>query len=79
MDLQHFCLTLTAFSVSLSFTQPVGLLGQGISLSQGRYLHTQGSTKTYTPQAGFEPTISVFVRVKTVHALVRAANHPLGS
>jgi hypothetical protein len=28
------------FSVSRSFTQSVGLLGRGISPSQGRYLHT---------------------------------------
>jgi hypothetical protein len=31
---------LTAFSVSSSFTQSVGLLGRGISPSRGRYLHT---------------------------------------
>jgi hypothetical protein len=30
---------LDAFSVSWSFTQLVGLLGRGISLSQGRYQH----------------------------------------
>jgi hypothetical protein len=35
------CWTLAAFSVSLSYTQSVGLLGRGISLSQGRYLHTE--------------------------------------
>jgi hypothetical protein len=32
---------MAAFSVSLSFTQSVGLLGRGISPSQGRYLHTE--------------------------------------
>jgi hypothetical protein len=32
---------LVAFSVSWSLTQPVGLLGWGISLSQSRYLHTK--------------------------------------
>jgi hypothetical protein len=31
---------LAAVSVSWSYTQSVGLLGRGISLSQGRYLHT---------------------------------------
>jgi hypothetical protein len=35
------CWTLAAFSVSWSYTQSVGLLGRGISLSQGRYLHAQ--------------------------------------
>jgi hypothetical protein len=33
-------LHLGRFSVSWSFTQSLGLLGRGISLSQGRYLHT---------------------------------------
>jgi hypothetical protein len=37
-------LDLGRFSVSLSFTQSVGLLRRGISQSQGRYLHAQGST-----------------------------------
>jgi hypothetical protein len=40
------CWTLAAVSVSWSFTQSVGLLGRGISPSQGRYLHTQDSTNT---------------------------------
>jgi hypothetical protein len=35
------CWALTAFSVSWSYTQPVGLIGWGISLSQGRYQHTE--------------------------------------
>jgi hypothetical protein len=34
------CWALAAFSLSWSFTQSVGLLGRGISPSQGRYLHT---------------------------------------
>jgi hypothetical protein len=42
------------------FTQSLGLLGRGISLSQGRYLHRG---------VGFEPTIPVFMRAKTVHVL----------
>jgi hypothetical protein len=33
--------TLATFSVSYSYTQSVGILGRGISLSQGRYLHTE--------------------------------------
>jgi hypothetical protein len=52
--------------------QSVGLLGQGISLSLGRrYLHKH--RQTYIPWVGFEPTIPVFERAKTVHALDRAA------
>jgi hypothetical protein len=35
------CLALVAFLVSWSYTQSVGLLGRGISLSQGLYLHTE--------------------------------------
>jgi hypothetical protein len=33
--------TLEALSVSWSYTQSVGLIGPGISPSQGRYLHTE--------------------------------------
>jgi hypothetical protein len=60
------------------FTKSVGLLERGISPSQGRYLHTwqhkqNKRTQTSMPQRGFEPTIPVFERVKTVHALDRAA------
>jgi hypothetical protein len=62
---------------SSSFTQSVGLLGRGISPSQGCYLHTGQHkqierTQTFMPQMGFEPTIPVFERAKTVHALDRA-------
>jgi hypothetical protein len=35
------CWTLTAVSVSWSYTHSVGLLGRGISPSQGRYLHRE--------------------------------------
>jgi hypothetical protein len=35
-----FCLTLTAFSDSWTFTKSVELIGRGISPSEGRYLHT---------------------------------------
>jgi hypothetical protein len=35
------CWTLAAFSVSLSYTQSVGLLGRGISPSQGLWLHKE--------------------------------------
>jgi hypothetical protein len=55
-----------------------GLLGRAISPSQGRYLHgtTQTQNKrgqTSMPLAGFEPTIPVFKRAKTFHALDSAA------
>jgi hypothetical protein len=46
----------------------VGLLGRVISPSQGRYL-----THTSMPRVGIETTIPEFERVKTVHALDRAA------
>jgi hypothetical protein len=36
-----FCWALAAFSVSSSYTQWIGLLGRGISPSQGLYLHTE--------------------------------------
>jgi hypothetical protein len=50
-------------------------VGRGISPSQGRYLvQTQNKHKeTYMPWVGFETTIPVFERAKTVHALDRAA------
>jgi hypothetical protein len=70
--------TLPAFSVSYSYTQSVGVLGRGgVSPSQGRFLHTgqhkqNKRTETSMPRVGFEPTISVFEREKTVQALDRA-------
>jgi hypothetical protein len=51
-------------SVSLFFTQSIGLLGWVISPSQDRYLHrpqTQNKrTETFMLQVGFETTIPVF-------------------
>jgi hypothetical protein len=41
MALQSFCWTFASISVSLSYTQSVGLLGRGISPSQGHYLYTE--------------------------------------
>jgi hypothetical protein len=74
------CCTLAAFSVSGSYTHSVGLFGQGISPLQGLCLHTEQHKhkKTHTlqtcmPWVGFEPTISVFERAKTIHALNRPA------
>jgi hypothetical protein len=62
----------------LIYTQSVGLLRRRISPSQGRYLHTgqhkqNKCTETSTPRVGFETTIPMFERTKTVHALDRAA------
>jgi hypothetical protein len=60
------------------FTQSVGLLGWVISPSQGRYVHTgqhkhRINIQTSMAQMWFEPTIPVFERAKTIHALDRAA------
>jgi hypothetical protein len=62
----------------LIYAQSVGLLGRGISPSQSRYLHIEQHkqnkrTHTSMPRVGFEPTIPVFERAKTVHALDREA------
>jgi hypothetical protein len=63
----------------LIHTQSVGLFGQWISPSQGRYLHTEqhnlriNTLKTSIPRVGLEPTIPAFERAKTFHALDRAA------
>jgi hypothetical protein len=45
MSLQPFVEPWPLFSFS-TFTQSIGLFGQGISLSQGRYLYIQDSTNT---------------------------------
>jgi hypothetical protein len=71
----------SAFSVSLSFLQTVGLLGPVISPSQCLYLNTgqhKHRINTYTHQISmayveFEPTIPASEWVKTVHALDRSA------
>jgi hypothetical protein len=63
------------------FSQSVGLLGRVISPSQGRYLNTgqhKHRINAYThqtsmPWVGFESTIPVSQRMKTVYALDRAA------
>jgi hypothetical protein len=59
----------------LNLRHSVGLLGRGISPSQGRYLtRTQNKHRqTSMSRMGFEPTIPVFERAKSVHALDRAA------
>jgi hypothetical protein len=60
------------------FRQLVGLLGRGISPTQGLYLHriTQHrKTRTHIsmPRARFEPMSPVFEQSKTIRALGRAA------
>jgi hypothetical protein len=63
----------------LIHTQSVELLGQGInlvarSLPTHRTTQTQNKrTQTFMPLLGFEPTIPVFERSKTIHASDRAA------
>jgi hypothetical protein len=67
---------LRRFLSFLIYTQSVGLLGQGISPSEGRYLHTEQHKQNKHRQmsrVGFEPTITVFERAKKVHVLGRAA------
>jgi hypothetical protein len=67
MALQPFCWALASFFLSsLSYTLSVGLLGRAISVSQGVYLYTGQHKRTSMPRVGFEPTISVFERAKTV-------------
>jgi hypothetical protein len=66
------------FSNFLIYTQSVGLFGQGISLSQGRYLHTEhkyriNAHRPFMFGVRFEPPIPVFKQAKTVYALDRAA------
>jgi hypothetical protein len=62
----------------LIYTQSVGLLGRGISPSQGHYLHTVQHKHRISSQRhpclewDSKPTSSVFERAKTVHALDRA-------
>jgi hypothetical protein len=55
----------------LILRQSAGLLGREISPSQGRYLR---QTQKSMPCVEFEPTIPVFEREKTFHALDRATN-----
>jgi hypothetical protein len=62
------------YSFSFLSLYTVGLLGWGISLSQGLYLHIEytHTIQTSMPWVGFEPTIPTFEQAKTVHALHRA-------
>jgi hypothetical protein len=78
MALQPFVGPWPSFQFLDLLTQSVGLFGRVISASQGLYLnrgqHKQNKhTQTSMPRVGFGPTIPVFERAKTVHALDRAA------
>jgi hypothetical protein len=72
-------LDLGCFFSFLIYRESVGFLGQGISPSQGRYLHTEkhkhriNAQETSMPWLGFKPRIPAFERAKTVHALERPA------
>jgi hypothetical protein len=70
-------LTLAGFQFLNPYTVG-GLLGRGISPSQGRYLHTEQHkqnkrTQTSMPRVGFVHTTPMFERAKMVHTLDRAA------
>jgi hypothetical protein len=75
------CWFLSNFSVSWSFTQSEGILGRGISQSQGRYLHTEQHKHRINAHRhpcvkwDSKPMIAVFERANPVHALDRAAGH----
>jgi hypothetical protein len=66
------------FSFVIIFKQSIEPLGQGISPSQGRYIHTgqhkqNKYTQTSMPWVRFELTIPVFEWARRVHASDRAA------
>jgi hypothetical protein len=72
------CWSLGRFFSFLILIQSVGLLGRGISPSQGRYLRRTTQiqnklTQTSMPWVGFEPSIPAVERAKTVCDLDRAA------
>jgi hypothetical protein len=50
MALRPFVEPLSLYQVLDLFRQLVGILGQGISLSQGRYLHTRQHKHTMNAQ-----------------------------
>jgi hypothetical protein len=71
-------LDLDRFFSFLICTKAAGLLGRGISPSQRHYLHRTTQTENKRIQTsmrwvGFQPTIPVFKRAKTLHALDRTA------
>jgi hypothetical protein len=71
-------LELCRFFSFLIYIHSIGLLGRGISQSQGRYLHTgqhkqNKRIEIFMHRVGFKHTIPVFERAKMVHALDGAA------
>jgi hypothetical protein len=64
-----FLIFYTIDSTPWTGDQPVARPPHAHRTAQTQNKHTQ----TYMPQVGFEPTIPVFERAKTVHALDRAA------
>jgi hypothetical protein len=70
MALQPFCWALAVLIVPWSYTQSIGLLGRGISSSQGRYLHT-GQHK-HRMNTHIHPYLHAGIdRAKSVHAFYR--------
>jgi hypothetical protein len=61
------------FSVAIIFTQTVGLLGRGISPSQGRYLHTEQHKHRINAYTDIHALTEIRKQAKTVHALDRAS------
>jgi hypothetical protein len=58
----------------LMYTQSVGVLGRGISHRKvATYTHRTTQTQISMHRVEFEPTIPMFERAKTVHALDRPA------
>lgn len=48
---------LSPFSLSLAYTQSVGLLGRGISSAQGHYLHKIAQTQNKGTQTSISPVV----------------------
>jgi hypothetical protein len=72
MTLQPLVEPWPPFQFLYLFTQAVGLLGRR-SVRRKTATYTQNKrTQTSVPEVGFEHTIPVFERAKTVHALDRA-------
>jgi hypothetical protein len=79
MSLQPFVGPWTLFQFLDLFTQSVGLLGRGISPSQGRYLHTEQHRHRINAHRrprlkwNSNPLSQCFERAKAVHTSDRAA------
>jgi hypothetical protein len=69
-DSTALCWALVAFSVSGSYTQSVGLLGRGISPSQGLYLHIEQRKHR---KSAHNTNIHAFSEIRTHDPSVRAS------